>query len=45
MTIERFIPQTQIAFAQRLLEIDALHLGPALGTAVMRLTLLNSTSS
>ena len=34
MTIERFEPQTQIAFAQRLLEIDVLHLGPALGTAV-----------
>ena len=34
MTIERFEPHTQIAFAQRLQEIDALHLGSALGVAV-----------
>ena len=34
MTIESFAPHAQIAFAQRLLEIDALHLSPALGIAV-----------
>ena len=34
MTFARFEPETQIAFAQRLLDIDALHLGPALASAV-----------
>lgn len=34
MTIERFGVQIQIALAQRLLEIDALHLAPALERAV-----------
>ena len=37
MTFERFEPETQIAFPQRLLDINALHLGPALAPAVASL--------
>ena len=37
MTIESFGPDTQLALAQRLAEIDALHLAPALTKAVEEL--------
>ena len=39
MSIPPFEPRTQVSFARRLLEIDGMHLGPALASAVERVSI------